>query len=128
MYFTGLTIIDPILSMAIACYVLFNVVKNIKQVMPILLQGSPAGIEREHIVDELKCIEQIEDIHDLHIWSLDEEYNVLTVHVTLKESMSMEDLIGLKGGIRGVLEEEGIHHATIEFETLYEQCVLENCV
>jgi cobalt-zinc-cadmium efflux system protein len=128
MYFTGLTIIDPILSMAIACFVLYNVVKNIKQVMPILLQGTPAGIERKHIVDELKGIEQIDDIHDLHIWSLDEEYNVLTVHATLKESMPMEKLIELKESIRAVLKEEEIHHATIEFEAPDESCAFENCV
>jgi cobalt-zinc-cadmium efflux system protein len=52
----------------------------------------------------------------LHIWSLDEAYNVLTVHVTLKEPLPMEKLAELKRQIRSVLEEEEIQHATIEFE------------
>jgi cobalt-zinc-cadmium efflux system protein len=128
MYFTGLTIIDPILSIAIAIFVLYNVAKNIKQALPILLQGAPARIERKRIVNEMQSIEHIENVHDLHIWSLDEEYNVLTVHVTLKESMSMERLAELKGSIRAVLKGEGIHHATIEFETPDEPCVFGGCV
>ncbi|WP_066718685.1 cation diffusion facilitator family transporter [Clostridium sp. Marseille-P299] len=127
-YFTGLTIIDPILSIGIAIFVLFNVTKNIRQIMPILLQGTPAEIEQEHIIEDLKALEQIEDVHDLHIWSLDEEYNVLTMHVVLKTSMSMEELSQLKGEIRAILKEEEIRHATIEFEGPSESCDFDNCV
>ncbi|MCL1946690.1 MAG: cation diffusion facilitator family transporter [Chitinivibrionia bacterium] len=127
MYFTGLKIIDPVLSIAIAFFILFNVFRNIRQTLPILLQGTPAGIEREHVIEKIKEIENITDIHDLHIWSLDEEYNILTVHITLKETLQMEKLSELKGKIRGVLKNEGIQHATIEFETPNELCTFEDC-
>ncbi|MCL2152745.1 MAG: cation diffusion facilitator family transporter [Oscillospiraceae bacterium] len=127
MYFTGLTIIDPILSILSACYVLYNVAKNIKQAMPILLQGAPVGIEREHIVNELRSIEQIDDIHDLHIWSLDEKYNILTVHVILK-TIPIAQLVEVKNSIRAKLKQEEIQHATIEFETPEEFCAFRNCV
>ena len=128
MYFTNLTIVDPILSIGIAFFVLFHVAKNIKLILPILLQGTPSEIDREHIIEHLKDIEQIENIHDLHIWSLDEKYNVLTVHVTLKKSVPMENLIELKRVIRTVLKEEEIHHATIEFEIPNELCNFMNCL
>ncbi|MCL2166583.1 MAG: cation diffusion facilitator family transporter [Clostridiales bacterium] len=128
MYFTNLTIIDPILSIAIAIFVLVNVVKNIKQILPILLQGTPIDVEREHIIRELEDIADIESIHDLHIWSLDEEYNVLTVHITLKSVMTMKELIEMKNRIRAVLKEENVHHATIEFEMPDEPCVFLNCL
>ena len=128
MYFTGWTIIDSILSLAIACFVLFNVFKNIRQALPILLQGTPAEIEQEHIVEALKAVEKIASVHDLHVWSLDEEYNVLTVHVTLKEVLPMEKLAELKGKIRSVLGAEGVQHATIELEMPNEKCAFESCV
>lgn len=128
MHFTGLTIIDPILSIVIACFVLFNVFKNIKQVLPILLQGTPAEIDREHIIKKLEEIDQVHDIHDLHIWSLDEAYNVLTAHITLTEAVSTTDLVNLKSKLRDVLKEEGIQHATLEFETQDEACAFGNCI
>ncbi|MEL7625047.1 MAG: cation diffusion facilitator family transporter [Clostridiales bacterium] len=128
MHFTGLTIIDPILSIAIACFVLFNVFKNIKQVLPILLQGTPAEIDREHIIERLNEIGQVRNIHDLHIWSLDEAYNVLTAHVALTEAVPMTGLVELKSKIRDILKEEGIQHATLEFEMPDEACAFEDCI
>ncbi len=122
MYFTGWTIIDPILSIAIASFVLFNVFKNIRQTLPILLQGTPVEIEAEHIVELLKTVENVAAVHDLHIWSLDEAYNVLTVHVVLKEALPIEKLTAMKGEIRALLNAKKIQHATIEFEMPSEEC------
>ena len=127
-YITNLTIFDPILSIVISLFVLFNVFRNIRQVLPILLQGTPRELKQEHIVEELKQITNIAGIHDLHIWSLDEEYNVLTVHVTLDKPLPMEELVELKKQIRSVLKEEEIQHATIEFETKEESCDFVNCI
>lgn len=127
-YLTNLTIFDPILSIAISLFVLVNVFRNIRQVLPILLQGTPRELEQEHIADELKQIKNIASIHDLHIWSLDEEYNVLTVHVTLEKPLLMEELVELKKQIRTVLKEEEIQHTTIEFETKEEPCDFIDCI
>jgi len=127
-YFTHLTVFDPILSIAISLFVLYNVFRNIKSVLPILLQGTPHELKQERIIDELKQITAIENVHDLHIWSLDEEYNVLTVHVTLEQPLPMEELAVLKKQIRTTLEKEHIQHATIEFETKGESCDFIDCI
>lgn len=122
-YFTGWTIIDPILSLLIACFVLFNVCKNIRLVLPILLQGTPADVEAEQLVAQLKTIEPILTIHDLHIWSLDEDYRVLTMHVVLRTQLKWEELATLKEQIRTLLVAQGVAHVTIEFELEAERCL-----
>ena len=127
MYFFDLPIIDPILSIGIACFVLFNVFRNIRQSLRVILQGIPEEVDLEHIVKDVEQINNIENIHDLHVWSMDGEYNVLTMHVTLKEALPMEKLAKLKVEIRDLLKDEHIDHATIEFETADEQCKFENC-
>ena len=127
-YFTNLTIFDPILSIAISLFILVNVFRNIRQVLPILLQGTPRELEQEHIIEKLKQIKNIASIHDLHIWSLDEEYKVLTIHVILEKPLQMEELVELKKQIREMLKREEIQHATIEFETKEEPCDLANCI
>lgn len=126
MYFFDFPILDPIMSVAIACFVLFNVYKNIRQSLRIILQGSPNEIDTAKISELLK-FEEVENIHDLHVWSVDGMYNVLTVHVVLKKSLKMDELAVLKLKIRKTLKENEIQHATIEFELLNEKCTFEKC-
>jgi cobalt-zinc-cadmium efflux system protein len=125
---TGLTIIDPVLSVVIACFVLVNVFKNIRQVLPILLQGTPSDIDHERVAAKLSEIKYVGSVHDLHIWSLDETYNVLTVHIALTEALPDARLMELKNEIRAALKEENIQHETIEFETPDEVCAFKDCI
>lgn len=127
MYFFDVPVLDPIMSVAIACFVLYNVYKNIRQSLRIILQGIPEEIDMQTLTTHLEKFEQIDSIHDLHVWSIDGNYNVLTVHVVLKQTTTMNDMTQLKADIRASLETEGIQHATIEFETVTESCNFEKC-
>jgi len=127
MYFFDVPVLDPIMSVGIACFVLYNVYKNIKQSLRIILQGIPEEIDMTEISKELTKIPEIESVHDLHIWSVDGNYNVLTVHVVLGQTNDKKNTATLKSQIRKKLEEKGIQHATIEFESKEESCSLENC-
>lgn len=127
MYFFGLPVIDPILSLLISAYILLNVMKNLKHTFQIILQGIPVNADVNAIKSYLAGIPQIEDYHDFHIWSMDGEYNILTVHLVLNESLSMDQLNDLKSAIKENLVRKGVHHATIEFENNQEKCALINC-
>ena len=127
MYFFDVPVLDPIMSVAIACFVLYNVYKNIRQSLRIILQGIPEEIDMQTLTTHLEKFEEIDSIHDLHVWSIDGNYNVLTVHVVLKQTATMNDMAQLKADIRASLETEGIQHATIEFETVTESCNFEKC-
>jgi len=127
MYFFNVPVIDPILSVGIAFFVLFNVYKNIRQTLHIILQGIPDNVDIDEIVQQLQEFKGIEDIHDLHVWSVDGNYNILTVHVVLNTLLEKDKITELKGRIRNSLKQKGIQHATIEFETTEERCDFEVC-
>ena len=93
----------------------------------IILQGTPHTVDTEQIESEIRKIDIIDSIHDLHLWTIDGNYNILTIHVVLKSAQSMEQLAILKNQIRTTLSEKGIEHITVEFETKDEDCELENC-
>lgn len=112
MLFYNLPIIDPILSIFIAAYIIFNVVKNIKKTMNILLQGVPIDVDMGEIEDFLSTHPLIESYHDLHIWSMDGTFNVFTVHVELKENL--EKGVNPKNVIKKGLIQLGVDHPTIE--------------
>ena len=127
MHFFDVPVLDPIMSVGIACFVLYNVFKNMRQSLRIILQGIPAEVDITYISTHIQQFDGVESIHDLHVWSIDGTYNVLTVHVVLNSSLEMEKLAGLKAAIRDSLHEQNIQHATIEFETADERCIFEKC-
>ena len=127
MYFVNVPVLDPIMSLLISIYVLFNVFRNLRSIARIILQGTPDAAEPDEITEEISRMESIESIHDLHMWSVDGTYNILTLHVVLKMPLNFEELARLKDNIRRILSEKGFQHATIEFETPDEQCRYENC-
>ena len=127
MYFFNAPFIDPILSVGIAFFVLSNVYKNIRQTLHIILQGIPDNVDIEEISQQLQEFKGVEDIHDLHVWSVDGNYNILTVHVVLNKLLEKDKITELKGRIRNSLKQKGIQHATIEFESKDEHCDFEGC-
>jgi len=127
MRFFNLPVLDPIMSVAIACFVVINVFKNVRQSLRIILQGIPSDLDIMDIAAHIQEFDGVSDVHDLHIWSVDGNYNVLTVHVVVNAGFSMTTISELKEKIRFSLERKGIQHVTIEFEFAGENCSMENC-
>ncbi len=127
MLFANLPILDPILSIAIAFYVLTNVYRNVKESLQIILQAAPAAIDTDDVIRIVSDIPEIESVHDVHVWSTDGQYNIMTVHVVLNKEKSLPELHELKEKIRRKLQSVGIQHVTIEFETDKEDCSMEGC-
>ncbi|HHU40956.1 MAG TPA: cation transporter [Fermentimonas caenicola] len=124
MLFIDAPIIDPILSIAIALFILLNVFRNLRESMHIILQGSPSKLDIENVEDMMLNIDEVSAVHDLHAWSVDGEYNVLTLHVVLKRELSMTDQHMLKTRIRDSMYKIGVQHCTIEFELSDEECTM----
>lgn len=127
MHFWNVPILDPIMSVCIACFVLYNVITNIGKSLRIILQGIPNELDIKAISEHLQQFAGVSNVHDLHVWSVDGNYNVLTVHIVLNSIPEMDKLAELKAEIRESLQEKGIQHATIEFETTDEKCCFEKC-
>lgn len=125
--FTGLVIIDPILSIVIAIYILFNAVRNLRFLIPIFLQGVPRNIDQNKIVSELQKIENVNEVHDLHVWTLDGEYNIASVHIVINDETKSETIINLKDKVGTVLTKNKLQHYTIEFEFESENCKYGDC-
>lgn len=123
MLFVEVPILDPILSIGISLFVLYNVYRNFKITLNVLLQGVPADINIDEIVAKLSHIKFIQEIHDLHVWSLDSQYNVGSMHVVINpEENTPENISTIKTEIKRLLQAENIPHVTIEFENKGEKC------
>ena len=127
MMFTDAPFIDPLLSVLISLFVLYNVYKNLRKSMLVILQGIPEDVSLDDIREKLKDISEITDIHDNHVWSMDGEYNILTIHLRLDKDYKLSEQAKLKEKVKSQLKDESINHITIEFEGQNENCRLEDC-
>lgn len=117
MKFTDISIIDPILSILVALFILIHVFKNLKMIMNLFLEKTPSNIDVSKIKDKLLTINEVKDVHHVHIWSLDGYNHYATVHVVVDD---INDKI--KKIIKDELKEMKINHSTIELENLNEKC------
>lgn len=122
MMYVDAPFIDPLLSVLISVYVLYNVFRNLRKSLRVVLQAIPKDISFQKIQKQLEDIPEISEIHDLHIWSMDGNYNVMSVHVKLEKDYKLSELSEIKEKIRSKLTDESIEHATIEIEGKDEDC------
>jgi len=115
-YFTGAYIIDPIISVLIGLIVIHSAWGIVKESTNIILEGVPGGLNVEEIETEIKNIQNVNDAHDIHVWSLGTNYNALSAHVVIS-NMTVDQSHEILNKINTMLKEKfSIEHTTIEFE------------
>ena len=112
MNFTDILIIDPIMSIGVAVFILINTLKNLKQILNLFLEKTPENINIEELKNHLKKIDGVNDIHHIHVWSIDGYNSYATMHIVTKSNNIKE----IKEKIRKELAEHGICHAILETE------------
>lgn len=122
MRFTDFYIIDPLMSIGVAIFILINALKNLKEILDLFLEKTPRDISIDEIAEHICEVEGVLSVHHIHVWSMDGHNNYATMHVVVKG-----DTHTIKHNIRGELKEHGIGHATLEIETEGEHCHEEHC-
>ena len=127
MIFVDLPVIDPILSVAITFFIVFNVMKNLKKSFRVFLQGVPMDTDIESIKRQVLNLPGVDSIHDLHIWSMDGQYNILTLHLVSNEVNDYPKIQTIKKHIKQLLTNLNIDHITIEVDSPGNECSLDSC-
>lgn len=116
MMFYHIPVLDPILSLLIASFVLFNVYRNIRPAFKIILQGTPSDVSEEEVKESVVNYKDVLEVHDIRIWSLDGIHHVSSMHIVVGKNMDIKEAEHLKENIKNQLKELHITHATIEVE------------
>lgn len=123
MCFTDIRIIDPLMSIGVAVFILFNAVCNLKMGVSLFLEKTPESIQINEIKHHIEKIEGVLDVHHIHIWSSDGTHNFATMHIITNDEPRI-----IKEKVRAELAEHGIGHATLELEREGEHCGAQQCV
>lgn len=122
MKFTDIKIIDPLMSIGVAVFIFINAFKNLKEVLDLFLEKTPHGINVEDIKNHILELDGVEDVHHVHIWSMDGNSNFATMHIVTNCDGHI-----IKEEVREELLEHGINHVTLELETVGEHCLENDC-
>lgn len=113
---TGRAWIDPVLSIMIGCMILWSSYGIIRESLNILLEGTPRGIPVKDVEETLRTIPGVNNVHDLHIWSIGSERHALSCHVAIAD-IPVSESNAIIVQIQALLAERfHIHHTTIQFE------------
>lgn len=122
MLFKDVPYIDPVLSILITAYILFNVGRRLKETLHIFLQGVPVGVNVDVIEEQLRKIGNVESLHHTHIWSLDGEHHVFSTHLKLTNIEDFDQIMEVKQQAKEILARYEFEHYTIETELSEESC------
>ncbi|MDQ3735714.1 MAG: cation diffusion facilitator family transporter [Actinomycetota bacterium] len=111
---TGASIWDSIVALGIGLFVVVRALSLGRQVLAVLAQHVPAGIDPDSVAADLQEVEGVQSVHDLHLWTLTSGMHVATVHLVTGD---LADSHGVLDRARELLRSRhGIAHATLQIE------------
>ena len=122
MRMTDFALLDPLLSIAVAVFILTHAIGNLREGVCLLMEKVPEAVCLQEIRQHILAIDGVTDVHHLHVWSLDDRHNCATMHL-----VTSADPHQIKEAVRTELREHGIGHATLELEVEGEQCAEARC-
>jgi cobalt-zinc-cadmium efflux system protein len=128
MSFGDWPIVDPVLSLISSAFILYGVLRNLHRTLRLFLQATPEGIDLSALRREIEELADVRSTHDAHLWSLDGQSHVLTLHVVVDDNKSLGELEDLKGRIRHLVARKGQIHVTMEMESAALACPAVDCV
>ncbi len=121
--FTNFTLIDPLMSIGVAIFILIHAVQGMGEVLDVFLEKTPRDVDTQELAENLLHINHVLDVHHLHVWSLDGASHCASLHVVAEDC----DPVRLKAMIRAEFAAHDISHVTIEVEREGERCSLQSC-
>ena len=112
----GWHIVDPIVTVMIAIYILWLAFSEIGGVLRILMLGVPPDIDVEELMAVIRTVDGVDDVHHVHVWAIDEHRNSVEAHIVVPDAASGNGK-AVKDRIRTLMRDRfGVTHTTLEIE------------
>lgn len=122
--FTGWNFIDPVIGIVVAIIILAGTWELLSESLRLSVDAVPEGIDSDEIMEHMKEIPGVKDVHHIHIWPISTTETALTAHAVIADGTEPEAAVA---AIKQELKEHGIVHATIETERVGHECAEQEC-
>ena len=114
--FTGMNWLDPAVSVLIGGLILWNAWGILKETVSILLESTPQDIDLNDMVQDMRAIDGVRGVHDLHVWSITRSVRFLSAHI-VTEDVAISRGAALQREIKALVSRKyGVGHATLQLE------------
>ena len=117
MRFTDLAVLDPLMSIGVAVFILIHAGKGLWQATQVFLEKAPESVDVRCVADAVAKTQGVADVHHMHLWTIDGHEVAATMHIVAEGEPSQ-----VKAAVKQTLAQLGIVHATLELETATEHC------
>ncbi|RIV24957.1 cation transporter [Fibrisoma montanum] len=124
---TGWYWLDPTLGLVVAAVILVSTWQLLSDSVRLSLDGVPATIDLTSVMNDLRTVAGVRDVHHVHVWAMSTTENALTAHLVLQPGLTASQVAALKHDIRHRLEHRSIGHATLETEVTADDCKADDC-
>lgn len=125
-YFYPFYFIDPLLTVIIAIFILIHGYQVLKQSTLILMERVPANIDIGKIKEKIETIPEIDSLHHIHVWQIDEKKYLFESHITLKSDMRLSEADEIRKKVEELLAKDfNIHHPHLQLE--FDCCSNQEC-
>jgi cobalt-zinc-cadmium efflux system protein len=121
MLYTGWFVLDAVISIVIVIIIGWGAIRILREAVHILLEGVPANIDINELVDKMRAVTGVNDIHHLHVWSICSHITALSAHIDLEPDYRLR-----QSEIIGTLEQMLDHDYHIIHTTFQGEC--SNCI
>ncbi|MBM4432428.1 MAG: cation transporter [Chloroflexi bacterium] len=113
---TGLKIVDPIIAIVIGCIILWGAVRLVRESSDILLEAVPKHIQMDKVIETLKSAPGVDDVHDIHIWTITSGIYALSAHLLIQDQMVSRSAEIVRTVTQNLTKNFGITHTTLQIE------------
>ncbi len=110
---TGWTPVDPIVSVLIALLILVSAWRLVREATDVLMEAAPPSVDMTRLLDDLWRIEGLDDVHDVHVWTLTSGFVALSGHGVIDDP---GDHTRVLDEVRARMKDHGIEHVTFQLE------------
>ncbi|MBQ8702891.1 MAG: cation transporter [Bacteroidales bacterium] len=121
---TGWTVVDPIIGLVVAIVILVSTWSLLSESLRMSTDAVPEGYDVEEIKQKVESLDEVLNVHHMHIWPISTTETALTAHVVIPSSDRLE---AVTDRVKDLLDELGIHHSTLELETQSSHCHDRHC-
>lgn len=122
MRFTGIAVLDPLLSIGVALFIAAHALRHTAEAFRIFLERAPCGMDAKEVRERVFEAAGVLDVHHVHLWTIEGQNHCATMHI-----VTDADTAQVKTAVRERLRELGISHVTLELERSAESCRAVDC-